>query len=426
MGPVGSPIGRAVTVVVADDEPHVVRYLEALLHAEGFDVAGTAVDADSAVQAVYHLQPDVALLDLRMPGGGLEAARLIGSLSPATRIVIFSSEADEPDLLPLLQAGVDGYVLKGCTPDRLAEAINAAVAGHAYISPRVNRYAMDMLGTRLRAEEQDALQQLRRRERITQAIASVSYRIVHQPIVDLSTGDVRAVEALIRFTDRPARPPREWFEDADRAGMRVHLELVAASAAIGDLDDLDPDVDLTINLSPETLLSGRVAEVLTGAPLERVIIELTEHAPVADYRALNAALDPWRLGGVRIAVDDAGGGYASFAHILSLSPELIKLDTSITRDIHIDRQRQAMARALIAYADEMGASVVAEGIETSAELDELRRLGAHLGQGFHLGRPRPLDEQPSLLAGPLHDLRDRGPDLHIVTPVRDGVEERQA
>jgi EAL domain-containing protein (putative c-di-GMP-specific phosphodiesterase class I) len=415
-----------VTVVVADDEPHVVRYLEALLHTEGFDVAGTACDADSAVQVVHHLQPDVALLDLRMPGGGLEAARLIGSLSPATRIVIFSSEADEPDVLPLLQAGVDGYVLKGCTPDRLAEAIHAAVDGHAYMAPKVNRFAMDMLGSRLRAEEQDALQQLRRRERISRAISTVAYRIVHQPIVDLVTGEVRAVEALIRFTDRPPRPAEEWFEDADRAGMRVHLEMVSAGAAVGDLDDLDPEVALTINISPDTVLSGRLTEIFTGAPLERVIVELTEHAPVKDYAALNAALTPWRLAGLRIAVDDAGGGYASFAHILNLSPELIKLDTSLTHDIHLDRQRQALARALIAFADEMGVSVVAEGIETGAELDELRRLGAHLGQGFHLGRPRPLDEQPSLLARTYHDLRDPGPDLRTATRVLDGIEERHS
>jgi EAL domain-containing protein (putative c-di-GMP-specific phosphodiesterase class I) len=201
--------------------------------------------------------------------------------------------------------------------------------------------------------------------------------------------------------------------------------VVVASAAIGDLDDLDSDIDLTINISPDTALSGRLNEILTGAPLERLIIELTEHAPVKDYGALNAALTPWRLGGLRVAVDDAGGGYASFAHILNLSPELIKLDTSLTHDIHLDRQRQALARALIAYADEMAVSVVAEGIESDAELEELRRLGAHLGQGFHLGRPRPLDEQPALLARTIHDLRDPGVDLRRATQVLDDIEERR-
>ncbi len=411
--------GRAISVVLADDEPHVVEYLRTVLQLEGFDVAGAGLDADSAVQLVYHLRPDVALLDLRMPGGGLEAARLIGSLSPGTRIVIFSSASDEADVLPLLRAGIDGYVLKGCTPERLADALRAATEGHPYVDPRVNRFAMAQLSARLHVEEQEALQQLRQRDRIMRTISTVSFRIVHQPIVDLATSEPYAVEALARFTDPPPRPPEEWFEDAEHAGLRVSLELAMASAAIGDLDDLRPDLAVAVNLSPATVVSGRLPEVLMTAPLRRVIIEVTEHAPIADYVAVNAALSPWRLGGLRLAVDDAGGGYSSFTHILNLSPELIKLDTSLIHDIHTDRHRQALARALIAYADEMEVSVVAEGIENTAELAELHGLGVHLGQGFHLGRPRPLDEQPELLAATVPDLREPvvGPDLREVAAV---------
>ena len=132
---------------------------------------------------------------------------------------------------------------------------------------------------------------------------------------------------------------------------------------------------------------------------------------------------------MRLAVDDAGGGYASFAHILNLSPELIKLDTTLTHDIHVDRQRQALARALIAYAEEMEVSVVAEGIETTAELAELHGLGVHLGQGFHLGRPRPLDEQPGLLAVTVGNPRVLGlpdeVDLRTADQVLDDIEERR-
>jgi EAL domain-containing protein (putative c-di-GMP-specific phosphodiesterase class I)/CheY-like chemotaxis protein len=411
-------VGRAISVVVADDEPHVVEYLGTVLRLEGFDVAGTGLDADSAVQLVHRLRPDVALLDLRMPGGGLEAARLIGSLNPSTRIVIFSSAADEPDLLPLLRAGIDGYVVKGCSPERLADAIRSAAEGHSYLDPSVNRFAMDQLADRLHAEEQDALQQMRRRDRISRAIATSAYRIVHQPIVELPTGEVRAVEALTRFTDRPHRPPIEWFEDADRAGLRVPLELAVANAAIADLAILRADLSVAVNLSPVTIVSGRLPEILTGVAFDRLIIEVTEHAPVEDYAPLNAALAHWRRNGVRLAVDDAGGGYASFAHILNLSPDLIKLDITLTHDIHADRQRQALARALIAYADEMEVSVVAEGIETTAELAELHGLGVHLGQGFHVGRPRPLDEQPDLLAA-----TGRGPRV-LVLP--DEVDLRSA
>jgi EAL domain-containing protein (putative c-di-GMP-specific phosphodiesterase class I) len=412
---------------VADDEPHVVAYLEALLHAEGFDVAGAANDADGAVQLVHHLRPDVALLDLRMPGGGLEAARLIGSLNPDTRIVIFSSEADEADLLPLVRAGVDGYVLKGCSPDRLAGAIRDAVDGHPYLAPEVNRFAMEQLAARLHVEEHEALQQLRCRERVAKVISAMEYRVVVQPVCDLVTGETVIVEALTRFTARPPRPPTEWFEDADRSGLRIPLELAVASATIGDLADLRDDLAVAVNFSPQTVLSGRLGEILTHAPVHRVIIEVTEHAMVVDYAALNAALAPWRLAGARLAVDDAGGGYASFAHILNLSPDLIKLDNTLTRDIHVDRQRQALVRALVAYADEMQVGVVAEGIEAAAELEELRRLGVHYGQGFHLGRARPLDEQPELLATPTLGFASVEPDEPWTAErVLDEIDRRRA
>jgi EAL domain-containing protein (putative c-di-GMP-specific phosphodiesterase class I) len=150
-------------------------------------------------------------------------------------------------------------------------------------------------------------------------------------------------------------------------------------------------------VSPATALSGRLSEILVGAPLHRVILELTEHSPVSDYRALNDALRPWREKGTRVAVDDAGGGYASFSHILSLLPDFIKFDVTLTRDIHLDRPRQALARALVGFATEMDVGVIAEGVETEAELHAIVELGAPYAQGFHLGRPRPLTEQPDLL-----------------------------
>lgn len=391
--------GRAISVIIADDEPHVVEYLRLLLHLEGFDVAGTAEDADGAVQLAHHLHPDVALLDLHMPGGGLEAARLIGSMSADTRIVIISSDADAPELLPLLQAGIDGYVVKGAPPDRVAYAIRSAVSGGAYLSPEVNRVAIEELTSRLHVEEQDHLRLNRARDRITDVIANERFQIVHQPIVDLQTGLPVAVEALCRFSPSPPRPPEAWFDEAEQVGLRSSLELGTAGFALRSLRLLHPDLSMMVNISPATVLSGRLSEILLGADLDRVVIELTEHAQVTDYPALTAALAPWRTKGTRLAVDDAGGGYASFAHILSLSPEFIKLDTSLTRDIHIDAQRQALARAIVSFATELGVSVIAEGVETAAELGTLADLGTPLAQGFHLGRPMLLEDQPDLLRG---------------------------
>lgn len=391
---------RAISVVVADDEPHVVEYLRMVLNLEGFDVAGTAADADGAVQLAHRMRPDVVLLDLRMPGGGLEAARLIGSVSPDTRIVIFSADADAPEILPLLQAGIDGYVVKGAPPGRLAEAIRDAVTGGTYLAPQVSRAAMGALTARLHTEEQEVLRHTRAHDRMADMIAGARFQIVYQPVINLATGAADSVEALTRFTGTPARPPNEWFEDAERLGMRISLELATAGVALRALGDLAPDISLSVNVAPLTVLSGRLGEILLGSDLDRVVLELTEHAPVADYPALMDALEPWRRQGARLSVDDAGGGYASFAHILSLQPDFIKLDASLVRDIHIDRRRQALARAMVGFARELDVSIVAEGIEVAAELEALVDLGASYGQGFHLGRPRPLEEQPQLLARP--------------------------
>ena len=386
----------AISVLIADDEPHVVEYLRTVLHLEGFDVADSAATGDEAVQLADRLQPDVVLLDLHMPSGGLQAVQLLGSVAPTVRIVIFTSDSDADDLLPLLRSGIDGYVLKGSPPERISEAIRSAVRGEKLLAPSVTRTAVDELAMRLQAEQQAELVRDRERSRVDDLITNRRFNPVHQPIVDLQTGATVAVEALTRFSAIPAQPPDQWFAAAERVGRRIPLELAAARAAIEDLRHLAAPLRMTINVSPATAVSGRLAEVLTGAPLDRVILELTEHSPVTDYRALNAALSPWRDKGARLAVDDAGGGYSSFTHILSMSPEYIKFDMSLTREIHLDHPRQALARALVGFATEMGVGVVAEGIETEAELEVVKRLGTPYGQGFHLGRPKPLDEQPEL------------------------------
>lgn len=391
------PSSGAISVVVADDEPHVVEYLRLALHLEGFDIAGTARDADGAVQLVHHMHPDVALLDLRMPGGGLEAARLIASVSPETRIVVFSADADAPEILPLLQAGIDGFVVKGTPPDRLADAIRSAVAGGSYLAPGLNRVALDELTARLHAEERASLHLTRTADRIRDVITAVRFHVIHQPIIDVRTGAPFGAEALTRFTTDPARPPTVWFDEAEQVGLRPSLELATASTALDALDRLDPSLCMAINISPATVLSGRLGEVLLGADLERIVLEVTEHARVDDYGALQRGLAPWRRAGARVAVDDAGGGYASFAHVLNLSPDFIKLDVTLVRDIHADARRQALVRAISTFATELGVDLIAEGIETADELQVMVDLGTPLVQGFHLGRPRPLDEQPELL-----------------------------
>jgi EAL domain-containing protein (putative c-di-GMP-specific phosphodiesterase class I) len=117
---------------------------------------------------------------------------------------------------------------------------------------------------------------------------------------------------------------------------------------------------------------------------------MTEHAAVEEYETLQEALAQLRERGIRVAVDDTGAGFASLRHILQLSPEFVKLDISLTRGIAKDPPRRALAAALTAFANELGASIIAEGVEREEELTALAELRVHHVQGYLLGRPGPL------------------------------------
>jgi EAL domain-containing protein (putative c-di-GMP-specific phosphodiesterase class I) len=179
----------------------------------------------------------------------------------------------------------------------------------------------------------------------------------------------------------------DWFSDAATVGLRAELELTAVATGMGSLGAIPADAFLSVNASPELLGERTLGEMLAAAPARRLVLEVTEHSEVADYEALVSSLHALRSEGCRIAVDDAGAGYASLRHILRLRPDYIKLDMTLTRDIDTDADRRALASSLLTFAREVSATVIAEGIETAAELETLRELGATLGQGYYLARP---------------------------------------
>lgn len=236
------------------------------------------------------------------------------------------------------------------------------------------------------------------RAAIEAVIRTTDFEIVFQPIFDLLTSQIASIEALCRFKPEPYRSPDKWFKDATEVGLAVDLELAAIRAATAAFDELPPRMKMAVNASPETVVSGRLAEALDAKYLERTTIELTEHARVDDYAALHRELDPFRNQGLEVAVDDAGAGYSGLQHIVQMAPDSIKMDMSLTRGIDRDSARRALASAMIFYARETGAIVVAEGIETRKELATLQALGVTRGQGYLLGTPGKLSELLSLHA----------------------------
>jgi EAL domain-containing protein (putative c-di-GMP-specific phosphodiesterase class I) len=218
--------------------------------------------------------------------------------------------------------------------------------------------------------------------------------LVYQPIFDLRTGALFGCEALSRITSAPVRPPDEWFAEAMAVGLGPEFEAKAVEKAIGALSRLPPGVVVSANLSPQTVFSPYLLGVLGSCEdrASRLVLEITEHAAVDHYEVLVRMLARLRRLGVRIAVDDAGAGYASFHHILNLSPDIIKLDKVLIDTIDTDTARQALVRALRAFAAEIGSRLCAEGVERPEQLDVLVHLGVDLAQGYLFARPAPLDD----------------------------------
>lgn len=171
----------------------------------------------------------------------------------------------------------------------------------------------------------------------------------------------------------------------------TELELAVIRRALADLGRFPEGTYLSLNISPQTLSTGAIHEVLDGVPLERVMLEVTEHASVADYGVIADQLTSLRQRGLRLAVDDAGAGYASFRHIIKLKPDVIKLDASLVAAIDQDPVIHALAAALIRFAEETGSKVVAEGVERPQELHVLRQLKVNKAQGYLLGEPVPIE-----------------------------------
>lgn len=221
--------------------------------------------------------------------------------------------------------------------------------------------------------------------RLAPVVAAGGPVVVLQPIVDLASGNRVGAEALSRFPPEWGLPPDVCFAQAHSVGQGHDLELMAVGRAIGLLEEVSGYIAL--NLSPDTFMLPECSALLDRHPLDRVLLELSEHAPVDDYVALKAALDPHRARGLRLAIDDVGAGFSSLRHIVLTSPEVIKLDRTLIDGVADDPVLRTLVRSLVDFGHGSGATVVAEGIETAVDADALVELGVDYGQGWHFGRP---------------------------------------
>ena len=233
---------------------------------------------------------------------------------------------------------------------------------------------------------------------IKNVITGEGLTCLYQPIVDVMRGKVVAFEALARFSSVPARTPDAWFADAARVGLDVELGRQVIAEALRSFLVLPSTVSVAFNVSSNILLNGRLERAFESVPLNRVVIEINEHMSIRQYDEIARVLGPLRDRGLRIAVDDDGRGLDGFRHILNLRPEIIKLHKTLVHGIDSDPARRAHAGALVQFGKSQGCELIAEGVETAAELSALKALGVTRMQGYFFRRPGPLESAVALCA----------------------------
>lgn len=378
-GPAGEEPGPKRVLILERDASAFARLAAPIEADPSLELVTVSSETSSLLDLVAIVRPHVALVDTRIDDNG--SAELIQQLHDAAsgiRCIGLSDGDDDPELNDMFAAGLAGWMDKGAPAATIIDAVRSAVGQKRgqpdgfYVAPRRGGDA----GQRL-AEVREVIRQRR-------------FRTIFQPIADLATGHVIGMEALARFIAGPCLPPDAWLKHAESVGLRNELEVVLLDEALKHARALPPQAFLTVNLSPDAAMLASMSHAFPAELLGRLVVEITDHRQVEDYGPLAEALAGVRAKGLRIAVDDSGHGLASLHRVTELHPDFIKLNRTLTRDIDRDATRRILGGALMSVAGEIGAAVIAEGIETSAELETLRSLGIAFGQGYLIARPEPL------------------------------------
>lgn len=378
-----------IRVVVADDEETVVDVLRTLIGSDpSLHFVGAAHNAEDAIEMAVRERPDVILLDVRMPGGGgMRAAREISKRCAPTKVVALSAHEDSDTVISMISAGASAYVPKGDSTDKILRTIHRTIdANYATVDQPPQLTLISPLLPR-RTQQSTA---------VAKAILDGAITVEFEPIEDLATGRVVGFDARPRVATLPHRSYDHWLADAEAADLLLDIEMAALRASLLALTAIPDDLFLEFEVTPSTLTEGRFRRAIRRQIGSRMVLGLSPLAPV-DASVLGAAgpsgiLATLRGRGVRIAARDVGPGFAGLRHLSLLSPELARLDETLVRSLGKSFSTHSIVAALVACASDVGARLIAPGVVSEAQLQELRNLGVELVQGPIVGEPIPLSE----------------------------------
>ncbi|MBE3562682.1 MAG: EAL domain-containing protein [Hydrogenibacillus schlegelii] len=356
----------------------------------GEEAARRVLDAlDRAVAGLVAREPDV-----------LDAGRAFGD----DYLVFLRLDAAAPEHIPPLAYARSGRMLKRLVAaaeaalpslvDRFAFHVSAVTLPERSEEAERQFYRAIKLALKL-AKRRPAPEDIAEREALLRLLSRRELSVVYQPIFSLVDGSVVGYEALTRGPEgSPLHSPLKLFARAEEEGLLYLLEKLARETAIAGAGFLRPGEKLFLNVSPAVVHDpafhpGHTRRLLEarGLSVSDTVFEVTEQQAIDDFRRFREVIDHYRRQGFRIAVDDAGAGYASFQTILALRPEFIKVDRSLIAGLDVDPVKQSLLESFVFFATKVGSRIIAEGIETAGELVQLIRLGVYAAQGFYLARP---------------------------------------
>jgi EAL domain-containing protein (putative c-di-GMP-specific phosphodiesterase class I) len=245
-----------------------------------------------------------------------------------------------------------------------------------------------------------AMAALRLENELRRALERGELRVHYQPIVEISSGKTLGVEALVRWEhrERGIVPPSEFIPLAEETGMVVPLGRWVLEQACRALSALPEAVQLSVNLSGRQLLQPdfpeQLSQLLRDQNIEpsRLRLELTESMLIGNGAAAQQALSHLRSTGVRLCIDDFGTGYSSLSYLHELPIDALKIDRSFIGAIGQDERKHKIVQSIVLLGKGLGIEVVAEGVETAQQAEELRKLGCERAQGYYYSRPLPLEQ----------------------------------
>jgi EAL domain-containing protein (putative c-di-GMP-specific phosphodiesterase class I) len=377
----GSEVGSRGRILLVDDEAAILRAYSKLIEATGHHV-DTASSGHEAVQRILTGSYDVIVSDVVMPNmTGVEFMRAVRGHDLDVPVILMTGAPEVDSAVTAVEFGAFRYLVKPFKREVLEETIGQAMRFHALA--KLKRHALELVGGEGRWLGDLASVETR----FARALKSIW--TAFQPIVSWKAKSVVGYEALVRTDELTIGGPADLFRAADRLGkvhelsraIRDHVAAAASSAPLGTL--------MFVNVHPQDFEDVELYS--PGAPLsllgDRVVLEITERVPLDSVFGLESRVASLKHLGLRIALDDLGAGYAGLRNLTQLSPDFVKIDTTLVRDVDRESKKQQVVGSMVRLSRELGMKVIMEGVETQAERETLLGLEADLMQGYLFGRP---------------------------------------